>query len=153
MEYSKQKRLENRPREILASSMLGGNVESQLKLLEYESLKEKNKQLKCDKCKHVWLLEDATIHFESVKNENGQEMLVHFFLCPKCNEIYIVDIIDTKVRMYLEKIKKLEKKISRMQKHNEAAEEVRKRNQIKQLLLQHEKALKNKYSKYFYLRT
>lgn len=123
-------------------------------LLEYESLKEKNKQLECDKCKHVWLVEDTTIHSESVKNENGQEMLVHFFLCPKCNEIYIVDIIDVKVRMYLAKIKKLEKKISRMQKHNEVVvEEVSKRNQIKQSLLQHEKALKNKYSKYFYLRT
>lgn len=134
--------------------MLGGNMGSQLKLFEYESLKEKNKQLECDKCKRIWLLENATIHSESVKNENGQEMLVHFFLCPKCNEIYIVDIIDVKVRMYLEKMKKLEKKISRMQKRSmNANEEVSKRNQVKQSLLQYEKALKNKYNKYFYLKT
>ena len=124
-----------------------------MKMFEYEVLKQKGKQLECDKCKCTWSLEDTDIHSETVRNEKGQEMLVHFFLCPECHEIYIVGIVDMKVRMYLEKVKRLNKKIERLRKHHLPCQlEADKRDHVKSSLLLYEKTLENKYNKFFYLR-
>lgn len=125
-----------------------------MKLAEYESIKKMDKELECDKCHYVWTLSDTMFQSENVKNEKGQEMNVHFFLCPQCNKIYVVEIIDMKVSMYKEKIVRLEKRISRLQKYGKpCGEEVSKRNLLKQNLVCYEVALKNKYNKFFYLRT
>lgn len=118
----------------------------------YQVLKGKNKQLECNKCKHIWELKSTTMHSEFVKNENGQEMLIHFFLCPKCNEIYVVSIIDSKVRTYEEKISKLDKKINRMvRKGTKPIVEISKRDKLRSDMMTYESFVKNKYSKYLHL--
>lgn len=122
----------------------------------YNFLKIEPKQLECDTCKHTWLLDETQIKDQYVRNENLQTMFVHFFLCPKCQNIYIIAIIDNKVVRYIDKLKKKEKKINRMLKYGvsggELDEEVSKREQLSKQLLAYEKSLKNKYEKHFYLR-
>lgn len=119
----------------------------------YENLKNKRKQLECDKCGHTWFTDDTDIYRSIVVNENGQEMIVQFFLCPKCHEVFVISIIDYKVRMYIERIKKLDKHIKRIAKSGgNPNSDVTKRNQVSQSMMAYEGMLKNKYSKYLHLR-
>lgn len=123
-----------------------------ISLPQYETLKQADKQIQCDECEHIWNAVDTVIHSEAVKNESGQEMLVHFFLCPECKKIYVIDIIDNRMRVYLERISKLERKIARGQKRKLiVSEEVSKRNQLREQMIFYHTALKNKYSKHFHL--
>lgn len=125
---------------------------SKISLPQYEVFKQADKQICCDECEHTWLATETVMHSDVVKNESGQEMLVHFFLCPECKKIYVVDIIDNRMRSYLERVSRLEKKISRAQKHkSNVSEEVSKRNQLREQMLSYQNALKNKYSKHFHL--
>lgn len=124
-----------------------------ISLPQYEALKQANKQIQCDECEHIWNAVDTIIHGEAAKNESGQEMLVHFFLCPECKKIYVVDVIDNRMRSCLERVSRLEKKISRAQKRKlNVSEEVSKRNQLREQMLSYQNALKNKYGKHLNLR-
>ena len=119
----------------------------------YESLKKQKKQLECDKCGFVWEVDETGIYKSTVINENGQEMIVQFFLCPKCYEVFVISIIDNKIRMYIERIKKLDKRIKRIAKSGgNPNDDVTKRYQVSQSMMAYEKMLKNKYSKYLHLK-
>ena len=119
----------------------------------YESLKKQKKQLECDKCGFVWEVDETGIYRSTVVNENGQEMIVQFFLCPQCHEVFVVRIIDYKARMYVERIKKMDKRIHRIAKSGgNPNDDVTKRNQVVQSMMAYQKVLKNKYSKYLHLR-
>lgn len=120
----------------------------------YEELKKEKKYLVCDKCKHNWELEAEAIHTQAVKNENKQEMMIQFFLCPKCNKIYVISIVDSKARALMSQLRKLEKFIIRGRKSGrDVSKEVSKHDQVRQSLMLYERMLKNKYEQYFYLRT
>lgn len=119
----------------------------------YESLKKQKKQLECDKCGFVWEVDETGIYRSTVVNENGQEMIIQFFLCPQCHEVFVVSIIDYKARMYVERIKKMDKRIHRIAKSGgNPNDDVTKRNQVVQSMMAYQKMLKNKYSKYLHLR-
>lgn len=119
----------------------------------YRSIKNEKKQIECNKCGHVWLADHTKMYKSTVVNENGQEMIVQFFLCPKCYEVFVVSIIDNKVRMYIERIKKLDKRIRRIAKSGgNPNDDVTKRYQVSQSMMAYEKMLKNKYSKYLHLK-
>ena len=119
----------------------------------YESLKKQKKQLECDKCGFVWEVDETGIYKSTVINENGQEMIVQFFLCPKCHEVFVVSIIDNKIRMYIERIKKLDKRIRRVVKSGgNPNDDITKHYQVSQSMMAYEGMLKSKYSKYLHLR-
>lgn len=119
----------------------------------YESLKKQKKQLECDKCGFVWMVDETGIYKSTVVNENGQEMIVQFFLCPQCHEVFVINIIDYKARTYIERIKKMDKRIHRIAKSGgNPNDDVTKRNQVAQSMMAYQKMLKNKYSKYLHLR-
>ena len=126
---------------------------SKISLPQYEVFKQADKQICCDECEHVWLATETVMHNDVVKNESGQEMVIHFFLCPECKKIYVIDIIGNRMRVYLERISKLEKKITRGQKRKLiVSEEVSKRDQLREQMISYHTALKNKYSKHLNLR-
>lgn len=122
----------------------------------YNFFKMKKKQLVCDRCHCSFEMEKELIKRQWVKNENKQDMLIHYFTCPYCQEIYIMAIIDGKISRCMDKINKLEKKISclkRREKNLELLQEYEsKREAIRQQMLSHERVLNNKYNKHFYLR-
>ena len=118
-----------------------------MKIVEYEKQKKAPKQFICDNCQYEWYSDETKVNSAKVKNEKKQEMLVQFFLCPKCNKIYIVSIIDSKVRTYLSKLAKVEK---RYQRRHET-EDYEQYQVLRQQLMKYEDGLKAKYGKYFYL--
>ena len=125
-----------------------------LDLTNYEKLKESAKEIECDKCKYSWRVSTMQILNQSVQNENKQSMMVYYFTCPQCGEIYIVSIIDFKTQMLLEKSKKLTKLINRGNaRHKDVSKEKQELDSTKQQLVQRQKMLKDKYGKHFYLRS
>lgn len=124
-----------------------------LDFTNYEKLKESTKELECDKCKCSWRISAMQILNQSVQNENKQSMMVYYFTCPQCGEIYIISIIDFKTQMLLEKSKKLTKLINRgSARRKDVSKEKQELESTKQQLLQRQKMLKDKYGKHFYLR-
>ena len=124
-----------------------------LNFTNYEKLKEGTKELECDKCKYSRRISTTQILNQSVRNENKQSMMVYYFTCPQCGEIYIISIIDFKTQMLLEKSKKLTKLINRgSTRRKDVSKEKQELESTKQQLLQRQKMLKDKYGKHFYLR-
>lgn len=63
--------------------------------------------VKCDECKHEFVLESVKIQEAQVKCEN-ELLQLSFFTCPKCNKIYRVLLKDTRyeeLKVDLEKTK------------------------------------------------
>ena len=117
-------------------------------------MEEIEKMIYCNECNHEWRLNDTDLIKEKVKNENKQEMLVTYFLCPNCKKIYIVSIIDER---YRDLLKKTNKSLKLLKRHkNEPLEVLLRYNKEyqdrKKQLEIYENKLKEKYSKYFFLR-
>ena len=124
-----------------------------LDLTKYEALKQGDKEIECDKCKATWKATQTQILNQAVKNEYNQNMMVYYFVCPKCGEIYIVSILDFKTRALLEKSQKLQRFIQRrVAKQTDVSSTKEELERVRQLLLQRQQMLKNKYGKHFYLR-
>ena len=123
-------------------------------LTSFEALKGSTKEMECDKCKATWKVAQTQILNHSVRNEYNQNMMVYYFTCPQCGEIYIVSIIDFKIQMLLEKSRKLTKLINRGNaRHKDVSKEKQELDSTKQQLVQRQKMLKDKYGKHFYLRS
>lgn len=109
--------------------------------------------IECNKCKHEFSLDDVKLKTETVKNENNQEMLVTYFLCPKCKTIYVANIIDDKYRRLSMKLNKSLKILKRHQDGQPGDSEGYRNDFIKKKndLMRYEQKLKDKYIKYLFL--
>lgn len=111
-----------------------------------------DKTLVCDKCSEEWKLSQTKLNSQKVKNEYKQEMIVTFFLCPKCKKIYVVNIIDDRSRALKEKMNKSLKMLKRSQEGTqEHSERYKKYNKDMNQLKEYEMFLKNKYSQHFFM--
>lgn len=68
--------------------------------------------VKCDECKHEFILEAVGIH-EAIVELNGVPVTLVYFACPKCNKIYRVSIQDKRYYEMKEDIEKTKKRIRR----------------------------------------
>ena len=70
--------------------------------------------LKCDGCKHEFLLNTANIN-EAEVEINGQRLTLVYFTCPKCNKIYRILLKD---KRYQELAEDIERTKSRIRKNH-----------------------------------
>lgn len=69
--------------------------------------------IKCNDCMHEFILK--AIEIENAEVEiNNQRLLLMYFVCPKCNRVYRVSLVDAR---YFELMEDLEKTKERIQKN------------------------------------
>lgn len=72
------------------------------------------KAIQCDKCKYEFPLNAVKI-YEANVDVNGHQMLLVYFACPKCNQIYRITLKDSR---YIELQQDLEKTKKRIRKNH-----------------------------------
>lgn len=75
-------------------------------------MSQKSTLVKCDECKHEFILEAVGI-YEAIVELNGVPVTLVYFACPKCNKIYRVSIQDKRYYDMKEDIEKTKKRIRR----------------------------------------
>lgn len=79
----------------------------------YNGIKEEEKFISCDECKHTWNMKDIKIEQTGVDTNEGIIQLT-YFTCTECGKLYITSIEDDQIieykrllNMYLDKLKVL----------------------------------------------
>lgn len=72
------------------------------------------KVIQCDKCEYEFPLNAVKI-YEANVDINGHQMLLVYFTCPKCNQIYKITLKDSR---YIELQQDLEKTKKRIRKNH-----------------------------------
>lgn len=60
----------------------------------YGYLKAIPKEIECDDCKQVWLLQYTDVKEEWLEAK-GKQILVTYFTCPRCGKVYVICIDDS----------------------------------------------------------
>lgn len=66
----------------------------------------------CDECKYEFYLDAVGIH-EVIVELNGVPVTLVYFVCPKCNKIYLISIQDRRYYELVEDLEKTKKRIRR----------------------------------------
>jgi hypothetical protein len=113
----------------------------------YEQEKSKEKNIECNKCKNTFPLNSIKLYHSFNKNENGETMKITFFVCPFCNEVYVVNINDNKSKEYLCSIQLLQRKIEIRKKMGRKVDEklINKFITVKANYVSYQKMLIKKY--------
>jgi hypothetical protein len=120
----------------------------------YEQEKTKEKIIECVKCKNTFPLKDIDFLTSTNKNENDEVLKTTFFICPHCNEIYFVLMIDKRAETYLQQIKLYQFKIDQRKKFGRKYD-VRLENKLKKIksdFIAYQKFLIKKYGSSFTLK-
>lgn len=96
----------------------------------------------CDKCKHEFVLGQNDLLEEEVICK-GSKILLIFFTCPKCNEIYKVSLEDEECALLKEDLIKTVKRIRRNFGNNDVAFS----DKLNQMMLVKKERLKNYMTK------
>ena len=118
-------------------------------------LRNEMMEIKCDKCDNEFV---PKIMSQNVLNENKKDMLITFFVCDKCKEVYVVSVSDVRYRALIDSVNKSLKILKRFIKSNPGdSEGIMKRDNDyknnKRKAIEYQNRLKNKYAKYLFLRT
>ena len=88
-------------------------LDPEIDLEIYNSIKNEEKFISCDKCKHTWNMKDTDIKQTGVETKEGVIQLT-YFTCTECGKLYIISIEDEQIleykrllNMYLDKLKVL----------------------------------------------
>lgn len=76
-----------------------------------------DKVVKCDKCEYEFFLNTVEIKEENIMLNNTNVILV-YFVCPKCNEIYRISIQDARYYDLKEDLEKTKRKICKIHGSN-----------------------------------
>lgn len=112
-------------------------------------------EIKCNKCGNEFV---PKIMSQNILNENNKDMLITFFVCDKCKEVYVVSVSDVRYRALIDSVNKSLKILKRFIKSNPGdSEGIMKRDNDyknnKRKAIEYQNRLKNKYAKYLFLRT
>lgn len=91
--------------------------------------------VKCDKCEHEFYLKAVDIHEEKIVLNNTPVILV-YFVCPKCDEVYRISIQDAR---YYDLKEDLERAKKRMQKNQGSNDEEKARVLHSMVVRKHER--------------
>lgn len=123
-------------------------------LKKYNEVKNELKTMVCDKCGNETNMHSLGIRVETILDENKSPMEVTFFVCKKCDKIYIISIINQRAKNLQRQHKMLDKKFSNLKKLNQqpTEEDINNFLSVKEKFIKYQEYLKNRYEPYFTLK-
>lgn len=80
----------------------------------------KNKEVQCDECGYVWKKAKKIKHKEQSFEFNNRQVVLHYFMCPRCKKVYRVFIEGSKYKRFVNRLDKARQNLRKVTSEDEA---------------------------------